>query len=698
MASPKPLEAASSPAHLFYDTIVSAELPDGMDQLSVRSKCLRLWPDVESRLLAMITAYAGTSSKRGKLGVRYTLDVSIAAFESERLIMYLNSQRVCDAVLESVLQGDHEPLDILAGFIAHEIAHFRYDPSVIGKGMHDIYGKPPTSKLNSRLNVIYDGWIENRLGADEPACKLYLQAAASHVFTGEKLNDGSYFLLGHRESVPHKLRNKAGKMAARAHGKEIKAKWDDAYTILNTLEEVYPGGSDRAEMVRVSRVLVEILDSVKPESIPTSCGRLTQKSEADGNMESQESNQMDGSGGEADSSSSHSEQGDSGEPDKPGDDGAEGQHAEDENSTQGNGDQGTGDQPDGDKELGDSESNPASDDEQSEPGKPSSPQTPGRGGTSRNKNSEQLTGTSGGSSVFEGLDFSVPADFDTPTTKPPPLNTKTTIYTQHQLDYKTGMVQPNRIADRSFARAERDLIDLLEDEEIVEHGHIAGRLTSDGVMRNAIAGDISPHAFSQSFTAAQGHGDIEIVIGYDCSGSMSPIEPANHECAYRLKKLFDSVGLDCTVIGWAGSGGVVFPRDEKLNRGRQIQYREPELDSGQTIPEEGSKIAHAIFSQSSRRHKLWLNMTDGEWPASDSYAEQMQSRLGCLTSIAFLPAQRLSQDSAEATFKKLIDSGKFSGYGHIKLVANMEQVADIAVDVVRDLLFETSARRRKSRR
>ena len=282
---------------------------------------------------------------------------------------------------------------------------------------------------------------------------------------------------------------------------------------------------------------------------------------------------------------------------------------------------------------------------------------------------------------------------------PPSSDRKIHMIVQtYQSEEKVGYVDytppPNLAWDSEFNRAYNKIKMLLADTRDDQKAMMVGDLDLDCVIDSATQGYSKPNVFSRTEVVKSSHGDLFIVIGYDCSGSMeSAFGNDHHNAAVRLKRLFDKLKMKCVLIPWSSSGGVLYTDRETADRDK---IRIPGNSGGGTIPETGSRLAYEILKREDwNRTKLWFNLTDCGWGGADTYSTAIANELKVMTALSFV-----DEDITEENMRDRLDSNAamFEGYTTRKFANSPGQVASHIVDFVTDLVRGTSMTAQKQKR
>lgn len=168
--------------------------------------------------------------------------------------------------------------------------------------------------------------------------------------------------------------------------------------------------------------------------------------------------------------------------------------------------------------------------------------------------------------------------------------------------------------------------------------------------------------------------DIEVVVLVDRSGSMS----ANHndvrasEAMWILKRSLESIDVPVTVYSFDTVTEIVYERDSKANR-QEIPYV---AGRGGTNPKEALLAAERLFKVSSRKSKIMMLITDGEFNdnPNDDIIKRLRS-MGVLTVMMLIADDR----SVEHNKQYLIDNNRSidAMWHHCEVYGNVATAGDL---------------------
>lgn len=155
--------------------------------------------------------------------------------------------------------------------------------------------------------------------------------------------------------------------------------------------------------------------------------------------------------------------------------------------------------------------------------------------------------------------------------------------------------------------------------------------------RFAVSGDLDT-AFDRWEEGVHDALDIEAVVLVDYSGSMGEVFNNVANSMWAIKRAMDAVDISCTVVAFESQCWTLYGADERATG----KIRDPET-SGGTNPLPGLEYAARLMSESTRRHKIVIAITDGDWDyrvdefgmRSDDYIKKMTDS-GVLTAVGFI--------------------------------------------------------------
>ena len=737
------IEGSPTPYEVLEEFAESDEFPFS-DKDGFLAKSADVILEMEKTFCGIVSVYAESAVR-----LKYHSATQLAATLLTGREIRLNPERVAQAVAESLAAGEASQLEHLSGMVFHEVSHFRYDPAMICNGsLGDVYGREMTYTEHRRANSITDPWIEVCLMEEYPRSEGYLKTMIKWLFEGKSGIDvgrpEDYVFLGHRKFLSKKVKQLYRKAYAEAIGEDKVAEWDAMYERWLQLRDVFPGGEDRAACAAVMREMLDFLAENAPE-VEGTCshggGGMGSPVGGGGSQGASSSSGSSAGGGQQDGDAGENGEeagGGGGAAGEEGEDEADGQQGgagsgqeggeQDENAegAGAGGDAGSEEQPeenkpgsggsDGDDGSG-SQAAPkpgpagsGSQQPQKGSGAPeggAEPSLDGGGGASQGRQEmpeemrqeiadaiQQMIDDMDGSGAgqLDDLDLDMDKVKTMPKTRIEVPQPVPSYQSTQQIDHKPIRPNKNPAADRKYEEAYRKIRALVADKRVDMKGTMMGELDMDCVMESAMTGYSQPNVYSRSEMSRASHGDLFIIIGYDCSGSMKGT--LHHEAAWRLKKLFTRLRMKCVVIPWSDSAGVVYTDSEVAE---QDTFRLPANNDNGTIPETASEIAYEIMKREVRSaHKLWLNMTDGMWLSPDKHAAAMASRLGVLTSLTFL-FDGCQPEEAQSQLDRLLDEngGMFDGYTLRSAAGNAGEVAGQAVRIVTELVRSTSMKSRR---
>jgi len=131
--------------------------------------------------------------------------------------------------------------------------------------------------------------------------------------------------------------------------------------------------------------------------------------------------------------------------------------------------------------------------------------------------------------------------------------------------------------------------------------------------------------------------DMEVVIMLDESGSMGQMISQAVNAMWVMKRALDRINVPATVITYSNESKILYSRTEKA--GAKIKYA---FAAGGTDPLDGFIQASQLFSRTTKKRKILINLTDGVWHGStkdrmtsDDYMKKF-NREGVTTAVGFL--------------------------------------------------------------
>lgn len=140
-------------------------------------------------------------------------------------------------------------------------------------------------------------------------------------------------------------------------------------------------------------------------------------------------------------------------------------------------------------------------------------------------------------------------------------------------------------------------------EQQVDHGRLNVKHVVAGQHRSF---DVFDHWVPDQADEAS----FEVVVACDLSSSMGQAgAEAVSKALWTIKKMCDDLGQPCTTMLYESAMAYGYEPDVKADDGHYRFYR----SSGGTLPSTTIFNASVILSRSTRKHKLFVMMTDGEW-------------------------------------------------------------------------------------
>ena len=226
--------------------------------------------------------------------------------------------------------------------------------------------------------------------------------------------------------------------------------------------------------------------------------------------------------------------------------------------------------------------------------------------------------------------------------------------------------------------AEYKISSLLADKLIIEERKKDGRFSIPSVMPSVMTtGGLNGKWYEQLHYAGKGHGDIEIVIGLDVSGSMSDHYGPMAVLCRILKKCFDSLNFSTSVLIWSSSAHQVYGKNDRVTADSEV----PDISEyvgGGTDPNCCGVMASSIFDVSTRARRFYVIMTDGEWWDEDDTIDQMTYKDDFWSLLVYYSHEQ-------------IEDNPFRGYDQYVELDNMQQLGQAIVDFVEQGVSQTAA-------
>lgn len=228
---------------------------------------------------------------------------------------------------------------------------------------------------------------------------------------------------------------------------------------------------------------------------------------------------------------------------------------------------------------------------------------------------------------------------------------------------------------RHFEKARRAIAQLMTQKKVSKENRKHGGFSVNSVVRSGMRSKwLDNKHYKQTKHADEGHGSMEVVIGLDLSLSMgSDGVHSMYVAAGHLKHIFGRTGLDTTVLIWGNECHVLYGREEKWSHPK---YRYNEDNLGGTSPETCEDIAANIIRTSKKVHKIFINMTDGQWGARSTGSLEDMQKAGAMTSLIL--------------YNTSVSEGH--GYDLAIPVSTHAEIAEAMIDIVTSCLQKTAAK------
>jgi hypothetical protein len=199
----------------------------------------------------------------------------------------------------------------------------------------------------------------------------------------------------------------------------------------------------------------------------------------------------------------------------------------------------------------------------------------------------------------------------------------------------------------------------------------AGRLNVRRVMRGC---DVK-EAFDRWSEGNEG-ADLEVFIGVDASGSMNRGigknayswdsargSQAADETLWILASALKGMGADVTATAFGSESYTVYSRDDKVGKAVLNVNHSGGTDALPVLEE-----AERLFRASTRKNRLLIMVTDGDWSSTAACDETMRriEALGVLSAVAYIDTNGSGVENA------------FARYGHgAQVFGGVEQASDL---------------------
>ena len=233
--------------------------------------------------------------------------------------------------------------------------------------------------------------------------------------------------------------------------------------------------------------------------------------------------------------------------------------------------------------------------------------------------------------------------------------------------------------EKVIEEAKYKISSLLADKLIIEEHKKDGRFSMPSVMPSVMTtGGLNGKWYEQRHYAGKGHGDIEIVIGLDVSGSMSDHYGPMAVLSRVLKRCFDSLGFSTSILIWSSSAHQVYGKNDRVMAESEV----PDISEyvgGGTDPNCCSDMASSIFALSTRARRFYVIMTDGEWWDEDDNIRSMTYNDDFWSMLVYYSHGNIEEDNP------------FRGYDQYVELDNMQQLGQAVVDFVEQGVAQTAA-------
>lgn len=568
------------------------------------------------------------------------------------------------------------------GLLSHEVAHMLYSPMGRDAWGSDARGVVPDEML-SHANILEDGRIETLLSREYPHLGSYLleQNAALFSFIRDdpQLAASYYPYLSSIEHAPDDLIEAAGAIYELVFGTEQRQRLDEIKKEYIGLGRFVPG--DAGEK-RALELVLEFIELIGVEVSAHSCSRMVPgDSDADA-----------GAGGAAGASrqvpvSSAGNQSGDEDSGNPGGDDTETEEEDSESSGEDGNDSSSCDAdtaaadalpeiPDG--TAGDMSEDPDSGD--------ASGMIPQELIDALNAALDNLENSYSDTDLASNLERRERREKNRD--DPSPLRATPSGNWAPEPMPENGKGEWARL----WYPKEQEIRRMLTDKSRTLHQQPRGRIHMRSVRKQMPRGGENYRARLK--TADRGHGQLEIVTGFDVSGSVNykDVETLSR-CMTHIKRICDNLRIPASVIAWSEKRAYMYGPED---RAQPSVVRTPDygVSGSGTLPEASSVKSMEILRKSQKKHKLYLNMTDGNWGSGrDQPLIDEKPAVGCSAHLVLF-GMGYSPDNMpnDATMRQ------WEGYDTIGFSDTAEGVAELFLESVRECVQSTRAGRFNTRR
>jgi hypothetical protein len=196
-----------------------------------------------------------------------------------------------------------------------------------------------------------------------------------------------------------------------------------------------------------------------------------------------------------------------------------------------------------------------------------------------------------------------------------------------------GQIQPDANTFQASLSFGRELERIRADYDPAwERYESQGRLSGHRYLR----GDELNTVFDQWLEGKDDVTEIECVILLDNSGSMNGSKATKaYRSMYAIKRAFDRVNANCTVITFNDHANTLYRGSEKAGR----TIRDARTGGG-TVPDTAIQFATKLLAETDKPVRIFFAITDGDWSGNADLnhdAIRKLTRAGVITALAYIP-------------------------------------------------------------
>lgn len=675
-----------TPAALLEGTAESNHHAEKLSEFSedVRKEAAKRCRDVEKAVIHVCRQAAASTPAGGDFPIVYDNEFPTAYTDGKRIC--LNPWFIASAAIGFVI-GEESRLAAVLGVIAHEVGHMWFSPFNLKM---DEFDDPADKHWMTNCEEIHcENWIgkEWEDGLIQNPFKRYMAASLLDVIFPEDLPDerlpDTYFLSYGRQ-ISQDLKEQVRDAFSSKYGDDRADKFEELIDEFKELETIDTLDSeDRSRGLEIAAELREIFPEATPEVITVCMGCGSAQQDTMGQ----------GSGGESGSGESGQQQQSGGSGDEEGKD-------EDESA----GGSGGLSQEELDKlrEAVENAREQAKRDAQ-EAGEDAKNTAGGESdgdGNEKNDGSSQDTGgdqqpgekgeKGGSNEPSEGVREKEDPNRPMPTIVMPTEKEHMPYEKNPNPKYLDGAIRSDKFKkmERGYMRARGELASLLRDRRKKIPRQKEGKLDVPSVIKTVGDANIVGRlpVYNQTLHAAKGHGNTEVVVALDYSGSMQGEFWELSVEAYLMKQMFDYLRMSSLFIAWSSGkpGGTMYGTKETAKHGKVVDGDAADPGEGGTSFDCAVLPAVDCLENSPRYHKIYVTMSDGVWSESIAAGNALES-INKIAHSCYIFYNQTNE--ANKPPKKLSDAmGHHEGWQAHSLGA----VSRIIVDTVRTSLKKTA--------